>query len=768
LEFNTLGFKEVTKYKSNEMMIDEPKNADSDRFWLELHFDEEESAMENTLSNQNDVFEKLTKEDQFKQNKNTKNGLLKRKILEIQNDLYIYRTLWSFWIPFEFEMFMLCSILDLNYKGNDLKSKNFNVMSSYDKQMPKKIVSIDSVEINFWNIIEINRSLFALKDSFWRDEEYYYVRINNAFINFSDFKHDSMHFECLMDLFSNFSFKRINFDLSSQFSRNLTQMICNILPKWNVEWIMFKQAMFDFNTYFSFDTICTKMVCLCFEWCFYVEKGAEIEKDKKLIFPEIIFSKCLVKFTDDLIFHIHNPIINLLNTLNHQTINIDLSKKSNDNIKDWLSWRIFVDSTHCWQLKGIDKFKWRLRNEDQAASICSSLKELFSTPAKINKSIKFQSYKFDDFFLKKHRISVFLPHFTMNYNLECKEKMVLEVSTICMNMCEFFNLLQSIGWVSSWLLHACCLTFSIQHPWRSVLWSLDELYINNWFFYFIKDYKSVNAPKTTRNTLLAIELFLNQLMEIEFKNDFKLYFDDVNAYFNLWNVVLRHSWMNENLKENIKHIRRHISRSFAIKSRKYKGFKHKINMFSLTDIKNCIEIQRRTSLFLKNSKLYLWNWMITASMFILWISQSRHFTNLIFENCIIFIPEDVYLLPNTDFETIKFWEWWFIGDTSMLKSNYNEFYNRYFRHDLDLSYLEAAMQKRAIELLLKFKIWKEPEVLKMLTSFITQAQASTHIEFINCDFGNSSGSMREDSDYLEDTTLEMVFSIDEKYKIDSI
>jgi hypothetical protein len=257
-------------------------------------------------------------------------------------------------------------------------------------------------------------------------------------------------------------------------------------------------------------------------------------------------------------------------------------------------------------------------------------------------------------------------------------------------------------------------------------------------------------------------------VEIEFKKDFKLYFDDVDAYFNVWNMVLRDSWMNENLKENIKRFRRHISRSFPIKSRKYKGFKHKINMFSLTDIKNCIEIQRKTSMFLKNTKLYMWNWMITASIFNLWILQNRHFINTIFENCIIFIPEVAFLMSRSNLQTIEFREWWFICEMPMYNWNYNLFYNRYFKHDLDLSYFKTAIQKMIIESLLKFKIWKEPVVLKMLTSFWTQTQASTRIEFINCDFKNSSGSMREDPDYLEDTTLEMVFSIDEKYKIDSI
>jgi hypothetical protein len=405
-------------------------------------------------------------------------------------------------------------------------------------------------------------------------------------------------------------------------------------------------------------------------------------------------------------------------------------------------------------------------NKYHAELIESSFEKSFSMLGLINNSLKFPSYYFDDFFLKKHQIPVFLPHFTMFYNLEHQEKMVLEVSTICMNMCEFSNLLLSIGWVSSWLLHACCLTFSIQHPWRSVLWSLDELYINNWFFYFIKNYKSVHVPKTTRNTLLAIEWFLKQLVEIKFKNNFKLYFDDVSAYFNVWNIVLRHNWTNEDLMKKMEHFKRHISRSFTIKSRKYKGFRHEVNMFTLTDIRLCFEIQRETSLLLKNTKLWLWNWMITSFVFNLIVLQSRYFKNLIFENCIIMIPNVACPQSQFDFKIIEFREWWFICEIENSEWNYGLNEDEIFTQDLNSIYYQTAEQKWLIEILLKSKILNENVALIMLTKFQKKAQTSVEVDsirFINCDFGDSSGDTEEDSDYLENTTMDIVFSIDEKY-----
>jgi hypothetical protein len=127
-----------------------------------------------------------------------------------------------------------------------------------------------------------------------------------------------MHLKCLKKILLDFKVERIIFDFSLRFSWEFATTIFDILSKWDVEWAVFKRGIFDFDTFLSFDKTCDKMVCLCFEWCFYIDKETEIDKDKKMIFTKIIFSKCLIKFADDSTFHIHNPMISFLNNLNHQ------------------------------------------------------------------------------------------------------------------------------------------------------------------------------------------------------------------------------------------------------------------------------------------------------------------------------------------------------------------------------------------------------------------------------------------------------------------
>jgi hypothetical protein len=119
-----------------------------------------------------------------------------------------------------------------------------------------------------------------------------------------------------------------------------------------------------------------------------------------------------------------------------------------------------------------------------------------------------------------------------------------------------------------------------------------------------------------------------------------------------------------------------------------------------------------------------------------------------------------------DFKIIEFREWWFICEIENSEWNYGLNEDEIFTQDLNSIYYQTAEQKWLIEILLKSKILNENVALIMLTKFQKKAQTSVEVDsirFINCDFGDSSGDTEEDSDYLENTTMDIVFSIDEKY-----
>jgi hypothetical protein len=117
---------------------------------------------------------------------------------------------------------------------------------------------------------------------------------------------------------------------------------------------------------------------------------------------------------------------------------------------------------------------------------------------------------------------------------------------------------------------------------------------------------------------------------IEFKDNFELYFENKDVYFLVWSFIFKNNWKEKRLEAEVDYIKKHISKSFCINMIELKNFSPKLNLFEFEDIKRCIEIQRKTSMLLKSTKLILWNCWITEPMFSYCIAQKGYFSDLVF------------------------------------------------------------------------------------------------------------------------------------------
>jgi hypothetical protein len=108
--------------------------------------------------------------------------------------------------------------------------------------------------------------------------------------------------------------------------------------------------------------------------------------------------------------------------------------------------------------------------------------------------------------------------------------------------------------------------------------------------------------------------FLKQMANIEFKDNFQLYLENKESYFNVWNILLRKDWKDQELKLKIDDFRKHVSKLYCIMSYGFKHLKNKINLFSFDDMKKLIEIQQKTSLFLESTKLVIWNCWVSEKL----------------------------------------------------------------------------------------------------------------------------------------------------------
>jgi hypothetical protein len=79
-----------------------------------------------------------------------------------------------------------------------------------------------------------------------------------------------------------------------------------------------------------------------------------------------------------------------------------------------------------------------------------------------------------------------------------------------------------------------------------------------------------------------MKAFLKQMADMQFKDNFELYFENQEQYFLVWLILLQCKWDNEQLEAKIEKFKRHVSTSFCLKMRKIKILNRKLTFFLLT------------------------------------------------------------------------------------------------------------------------------------------------------------------------------------------
>jgi hypothetical protein len=120
------------------------------------------------------------------------------------------------------------------------------------------------------------------------------------------------------------------------------------------------------------------------------------------------------------------------------------------------------------------------------------------------------------------------------------------------------------------------------------------------------------------------------MTKISFKDNFQLYFEDKDVFFNVWNVIMRNNWEKAEAMFKIEEFKKYVSKRFSLNGYDIYRFDYKLNLFSYDDIKRWIQIQRDTSLLLKSPKLVIMNSWVTEEIFYLCITQKEYYSEVEF------------------------------------------------------------------------------------------------------------------------------------------
>jgi hypothetical protein len=326
--------------------------------------------------------------------------------------------------------------------------------------------------------------------------------------------------------------------------------------------------------------------------------------------------------------------------------------------------------------------------------------------------------------------------------------MVFAVSSERMNQWDLTEILKNTPLISSMLINVWMFILKPEHSWGSFFWELDELYFNNWAFLADINWK-VRKKRTWRDQIFAIKLFLKEVSNIEFKEHFELYFQDREMYFLVWNVINRNNWTDQGLDEALQKIKKHVSVSFCTDMIDLKAFKPKINLFLWDEIDRYIKMQRQTSLLLKSNKLVISNCWVTELMFHNWVTQKGYFSELIFRDWVIGVPECVYSKCKSDIKFIQFIGCWFFIFEFLKEykkalpvelggKNVTEFpdYDD-MTIDPEWGYEDACEHRKDLEKILQTKFKSEADAKAALILFIESIGIYSNIqdiEFHDCDF----------------------------------
>jgi hypothetical protein len=254
-----------------------------------------------------------------------------------------------------------------------------------------------------------------------------------------------------------------------------------------------------------------------------------------------------------------------------------------------------------------NKFKYKAKNDIQEILIQKYL------PLQIKKSKEdyevqlLTEHNIDEYIYNYQEKSAYLPQFTMNFSFDPNEKIVVEVTTASMNMCELLQLINTLSSAPSCLINLFYFSMDIDHPCVPMSCSLEELYINNTNFTILRKDQEYDFEIIMGRFIKATKLFLQQMACVEYRDNFELYFEDKEMYFLVWSIILRISWENQEITDKVNQFSKYICRTFNVCMFETQLFRHKINLFTFEEMKRLVEIQKKTSFFLKSTKLVIWN-----------------------------------------------------------------------------------------------------------------------------------------------------------------
>jgi hypothetical protein len=596
--------------------------------------------------------------------------------------------------------------------------------------------------------------------------------LNNVMIDLLDVNIDEFVLFNLTRVFSclsKFKILMLSINHLSSHMRIVIKKLCSLLRKTYVMNVIFIQSVFNLEDLWIANPpeINTKWV---FDMCIiHSYKQFEFNENKYLIFSKIDFIRWMIENRFVSSPFINKDLITFFKTLNNYLLNFR-NYRYNDSFsketEEWLKWDYYIKFVRHWGfLKFNKKIIYKAESLEQSFQILISWWEQESRIRSYKQKMLHWKNLYNRCFLLLMQQIVFNPQFTMDLSLDPKDKIVTSFYSMSMSMWDLIGLIESTSFVSSCIIHVCMMVLCDNHTWRPVIWELDELYLD---ICNLIDWPYITSQLCLKKTLRIVhsaEQFLKQTAHIEFKDNFQLYLENKETYFNVWNILLRKNWEDEEIKLKIDEFKKHVSRLYCISSYGFKHLKDKINLFTLDDMKNAIEIQRKSSLFLKSTKLVIWNCWVTEKLLFYWFSLHNSFSQVVFEDWVVNVPLDKYSNCSTCLKFVKFHRCRFLNLNSMKESQY-DIYQSWENSEnavLAYSFFRLKIYRKDLDLALRFQLSSEDQAKSLFDRFLQNIGADRSIEFVEFnDWDYHEFDSFEEEDYfaeIEESGLDMAFMI---------
>jgi hypothetical protein len=717
----------------------------TDPFYIEMYSIEEEINEIKHIVLQNIEKLKEKREDFFASKLNyTKDGYLFGRLLKIEDNYEIVYP-----PDILFSHMKIKDPAEVVNKGvsNSIIEKNLENFQNNSSQKEKETNNLSNVHINMANSDNDIKKLVQSLDHYynsWKEVELDKVYIGTIRIDFSNevMLEDNMHkLKNVITCLSNFHVFFLEIWGFRTNSEEAVERIFEFLRSKNVGTVSYYKCHFYFNLLWTLDQPQINTKCLLNRCVIDNSNDFSVGKQHSCIFSKINFVKWLVKGKEELLSSSNDSLINFQDILNNylsKVKNIPFSNAFQKRVDVWASCQQLNMYNHHWRcLKFIKKLKYKVQDGNERRLVCKKLMDYKIKLLKHIEELKNKVDAHDDKFLFKFLHKTLPPQFTMDFNLDPIEKVVLEVSTMSMHLCDLIKILQATTCISSCLLHMCALAMGSWHKSDSIDWHLDELYLDNCYFSLQKEGMDENSQIEWSQQIVAIELFLEQMAEINFKDNFQLYFEDKDVFFNIWNVIMRNNWEETKSMSKIEEFKKYVSKNISLNGYDVYKFDHKLNLFSYNDIKKWIQIQQDTSLLLKSTKLVIMNSWVTEPMFYLCITQKEYFSEVVFDEWVVHLPVDGFPKNSTDIKSIEFNRWCFYDLKYMEESTGMNLVYDDITCKLDWNCFKGMEHREFLETLLwvKRSIKEATIIIKKFLLHIGVYQDIKKIQFDDCEDG---------------------------------